>query len=109
MNCPDCGHELAIGDWPFRCWGVGDHDVRFQHSTAGIHESEKCHVLHNPRTGEIRVPGRADRPIHPKYAAAGFEKVEMHPRDVERRTGRVSEVLNYDKNSARADRDVGST
>ena len=108
MYCPDCLHAILIGEWPWPCHGTADHSLsRPLH--ANVHSSERCYVLENPKTKEIRVPGRADRPIHPKYTAAGFVKREMHPREVERRTGMVSEVMNYDRNSARADRDTGGT
>lgn len=71
---------------------------------AGIHESERAIVFRNPQTGEVRIPGRADRPMHPKYAAAGFVREELpHLSDVrklEKEKGLVHEATNYDNSSA---------
>lgn len=55
--------------------------------------------MHNPATGETRIPGRADRPIHPKYAAAGFryEKVDTHQqlRKLEKEKGVAHEASHF--------------
>lgn len=110
MHCPDCAVELLIGMWPFRCRGTGDHALT-SHNPPNIHPSDRVVYFENAK-GEIRIPGRADRPIHPKYTAAGFIRREAQTiqdvKRLEKRTGKISEVLNYDRNSARADRDVGS-
>ena len=109
MTCPDCQQSIEIGDWPFPCKGRG-HTVNFR--DAGIHVSEKVVVLENKHTGEIRIPGRGDRPVHPKYAAQGYERRVVDTisglREVERKTGTRADVLNYDKNSARSERDAGA-
>ena len=106
MKCPDCGNVLQIGDWPFPCKGRG-HEMHFH--DAQMHPSEKLVVLENKYTGEIRIPGRADRPVHPKYAAEGYERKVVDTisgvKEVERKTGLRSERLHYDLNSARAERD----
>jgi hypothetical protein len=67
---------------------------------ASIHASERVVINYNPATGEVRIPGRADRPIHPKYAAEGYERRELpHLSDVrklEKEKGLVHEASNYD-------------
>ena len=94
--------------WPLPCGGNG-HQI--QSRNAQVHSSEKLVVLEGPK-GEIRIPGRGDRPIHPKYEAAGFRRKVIDTmsgvREVEKKTGLISEALNYDKNSARAERDCGA-
>jgi hypothetical protein len=108
-RCPDCGIVTEIGDWPFPCRGQG-HKMR--HSDAQIHSSEKMVVWERDGTGEIRIPGRGDRPVSPKYAAEGYRRKVIDTiagvREVERKTGKISERLNYDQNSARAERDCGA-
>lgn len=67
-------------------------------------------VIRNPRTGEERIPGRADRPIHPNYIAAGFtERVELTHGDIKRmeKQGLIHEASNYDSNGTET-RDTGS-
>ena len=109
MTCPDCGKEYAIGDWPLPCKGAG-HEMQFH--DAQIHASQKVVVYENQHNGDIRIPGRTDRPMHPKYEAAGYRRKTIDSiggvREVERKTGLQSEILNYDANSARADRDSGA-
>ena len=100
MNrCPDCVEEYRIGRWPLPCKGKG-HEM-----AAGgdphIHPSERVVVIRNPATGETRIPGRADRPIHEKYKRAGFtERVELEThsevRKMEREKGLVHERSWYD-------------
>lgn len=109
MICPSCGRDPEIGEWPFDCRGRG-HTMHKQ--DAQIHTSEKVVFFENPRTGEVRIPGRGDRPMNPKLAACGFERRTADTvgavRRLEKRTGKISEVLNYDKNSVQAERDTGS-
>src|SRR5262245_58449697 len=108
MICPDCGKHYDIGDWPFPCVGLGHAPGSFWNGDAQIHSSEKVVVYE--RNGQIRIPGRADRPMHPKYKAEGWERKELNTvseiRRVERLTGTIHEQSNYDKNSAAADRDT---
>jgi len=105
--CEDCGKSYGIGQWP-HC----PHD-RVGSSDAQIHTSEKVTVYENPTTGEVRIPGRADRPIHPKYLAAGFtnrKTIDTHSqlRQLEKKTGTIHEESNYTRNSVTAERDTGS-
>lgn len=101
MICPRCNANIEIGQWPF-C----------PHSQANnlpaIH-TERAIVWHNPSTGEYRIPGRADRPINPKYKAAGFtERMEITSMSAfEKRTGLIHEASNYN-NSGRVERDTGA-
>lgn len=109
MICPDCKRLLGIGDWPFPCRGRG-HDTKPR--DASIHARERVQLLVNPQTGETRVEGRVDRPIHAKYQAAGFtERRELttlaEVRRYEKERGMVHEASNYD-NSGRQERDTGS-
>lgn len=109
--CPDCGLEPEIGSWPWRCKGRG-HRIG-PAANPNIHASERVVILENPQTGEVRIPGRGDRPIHAKYAACGFVRKEIETiqgvKQLERRTGKIAEVLHYDRGSATAERDTGST
>lgn len=110
MSCPDCAAEIEIGMWPLPCHGRGH---QLHSKDAQIHQSEKIVVWENPANGELRIPGRGDRPMPPGYAREGYVRKTIDTiagvREVERKTGKISEVLNYDKNSARADRDCGSS
>lgn len=111
-HCPDCGKYIDIGDWPFACAGLGHAPGSFWAGDAQLHCSEKV-VIHEGPRGEIRIPGRGDRPLHPKLAAAGYIRRELNSiaeiRQVEKRTGLIHERSSYDLNSAAADRDTGSS
>jgi hypothetical protein len=108
MNCPDCGVYIGIGMWPYACAGLGHELGSFWSGDTQIHSSEKVVVYE--RDGQIRIPGRADRPMHPKYKAEGWERRELNTmadiRRVEKLTGTIHERSQYDKNSAAADRDT---
>jgi hypothetical protein len=113
-GCPDCGERYRIGIWNFRCQGTGDHKLG-PHYTGdhNIHPSERVVMWRNPQTGETRIPGRADRDIHPKYKAAGFTErvaLETHQevRKLEKEKGLVHESSHYDSNSSKAAKDTGS-
>lgn len=88
---------VSIGDWPFCPHGIPG---PFFTGDSQIHTSEKVTVMHNPQTGETRIPGRGDRPIHPKYAAAGFEyrKLDTHQqvRKLESEKGIIHESSSFD-------------
>ena len=104
--CGTCGLELFVGSWPF-C----PHDP-VRPRAASVHASERAQILVNPQTGETRIEGRTDRPIHPKYRAAGFtERRDLSSladvRAFEKKTGYIHEQTNYD-NSGRQERDTGS-
>lgn len=60
----------AAGDNCSKCGSDRHNQGRSAPGTIGPAECAK--ILTNPRTGETRVEGRTDRPIHPKYRAAGF-------------------------------------
>lgn len=105
--CEDCGKSYAIGQYPYCPHG------RVSPADAQIHTSEKVTVWENPNTGEVRIPGRADQPIHDKYQAAGFtnrKTIDTHSqlRDLERKTGTIHENSHYSKNSVTAERDTGA-
>jgi hypothetical protein len=108
--CPDCGKHYEVGDWPYPCAGLGHELGSFWIGDAAIHSSEKVVVYE--RDGQIRIPGRGDRPMHPKYAAEGWERKVLDSiadvRRVEKQTGLIHEQSNYDRNSAAADRDTNS-
>lgn len=112
MTCPDCGHTPGIGEWPLRCKGSADGHAlgRFWKQDASIHQSEKVVVFRNAQ-GEVRIPGRADRPMPEKYAAAGFVREELSSvaeiRKVEKQKGLIHESSNYDSGSAAPERDTG--
>ena len=106
--CPDCKQPYVIGKWPFPCGGKG-HEIAPR--DAQIHASEKVKYYEAP-DGTISIPGRADRPMHPKMAAAGYQEriCDTHSqiRQLENRSGKLHEISHYDKNSAKADRDMGA-
>ena len=112
--CPDCGTTLQIGMWCFPCRGSGDHALgTFWKGDHAIHPSERVTLIRNPSTGETRIPGRADRPIHPKYLAAGFtERVQLEQhsevRALEREKGLLHESSHFDSGSVTAERDTNS-
>ena len=98
-QCPDCGQILEIGDWPFPCKGRGHILGSFYRSDAQIHSSEKVVVYENPATGDMRVPGRGDRPIHPKLAAAGYVRKTLDTisdvHALEKKNGLIHEPGNF--------------
>ncbi len=109
-KCLDCGNWYDIGDWPFCPHGKTG---AFFSGDAQIHSSEKVSVLHNPSTGETRIPGRADRAIHPKYKAAGFTEyktIDTHTqlRSFEKQKGIIHEGSHFDSGSGRAERETGA-
>jgi hypothetical protein len=110
--CPDCGKHFEIGDWPYPCAGLGHELGSFWHGDSAIHTSEAVTVFTNPETGDIKIPGRGDRPIHPKLAAAGYRRETINTaagiRDLEKKKNLVHEASNYN-NSGAAERDTGST
>ncbi len=106
--CPECGVAITVGSWPF-C----PHSEVGVARDAQIHTSEKVTVWENPSTGEVRIPGRADRPIHQKYQDAGFTRrktIDTHSqlRDLEKKTGTMHEMREYNRNSVLAEKDTGS-
>lgn len=111
--CPDCGAHIDIGDWPFACAGMG-HSLKgtYWSGDAQIHASEKIVVYRGPG-GDVKIPGRADRPMHPKLAAAGYTRETLDtPADVrriEKETNTIHEASNYDAHSALADKDTGAS
>lgn len=113
-SCPNCGTEYRIGIWNFPCKIKGDHALgRFYRGDHNIHTSERVKLLYNPSTGETRIPGRADGPIHPKYQAAGFTQykdLETHQeiRSLEKEKGLIHESSNYTDNSSLATRDTNA-
>ncbi len=111
--CTDCGCHIELGDWPLPCAGLG-HSLKgtYWAGDAAIHTSERV-VVHEGPNGEIRIPGRGDRPIHPKLAAEGYVRRELNTaseiREVEKKTGLIHERSSYHANSAQADKDTGSS
>ena len=114
-ECPNCGIMYRIGIWCFPCDGSGDHALGpFYKGDHAIHPSERVTLFRNPNTGETRIPGRADRDIHPKYRAAGFTErvtLEQHSdiRKLEKEKGILHESSNYSTHdSVQAAKDTGS-
>ena len=114
-NCPDCGAKYRVGIWNFPCNGSGDHKLgKFWTGDHNIHTSERVKLLYNPTTGETRIPGRADRDIHPKYVAEGFTQykdLETHQeiRQLEKEKGIIHESSSYDSpHSSQATKDTGA-
>ncbi len=101
--CSSCHTFYEIGDWPFCPHGpIHRHDAQY-------HSSQKTVYFEGPN-GEIRIPGRADRPMHPKYVAEGYQTrtVDSNMAQFERKTGMIHEASHYDSGSGRAERDTGS-
>lgn len=113
-RCPDCRIEYVPGIWCFPCGGTGDHVLgAFFRGDHNIHPSERVVLFRNPQTGETRIPGRADRDIHPKYRAAGFTErvaLETHGeiRKLEKEKGLIHESSHYVGNSSQATKDTGA-
>lgn len=112
MICPDCGIDPLIGEWPLRCHNRGHKLGPFYTGDSSIHTSERVTIYENAQTGDIKVPGRGDRPIHPKLAAAGYvaRQIETHSgiRQLEKRNGLIHEASNYDSGSTTAEHDTNS-
>ncbi len=110
--CPDCGRHFSVGDWPFACAGLGHEPGSFWTGDAQIHASEKVVVNRNVHTGQVSIPGRADRPLHPRMAAAGYvrETLDTHTdvKRIEKETGTMHEAGSYLPHSSQALKDTGS-
>lgn len=108
--CPDCGKHFDIGDWPFPCAGLGHEPGSFWLGDSNIHTSEKVTVFE--RGGEVRIPGRGDRPMHPKLVAEGWERRTLDNatqiRALERKKNLIHEQSNYNQHSTQAEKDTGS-
>lgn len=104
--CAQCGFLVGVGDWP-HCphGGLYGRD-------ASIHATERVVVYENTQTGEVRVPGRGDRPMHPKLVKAGYERREYtnlaEIRRLEKRKGYVHEATNYNRGSGMFEKDTGA-
>jgi hypothetical protein len=104
MICPDCNQPRTPRDWPFCPHGEPG---PFWRGDSSIHASESITVYRHNQTGKVSIPGRADRPMHPKLAAAGYvpERINSFSglRQLEKSQGLVHEKSNY--NNGSADRD----
>lgn len=113
MICTDCGIHIEIGMWPLACAGMGHELGSFWQGDSNLHTSEKVVVYEHSKTGDLRIPGRGDRPIHPKLAAAGYERKVLDTvgqvREVEKKKNLIHERSNYNQNSTLAERDTGSS
>lgn len=112
-KCPDCDKHYDVGDWPFPCGGLGHAPGPFYTGDAQLSDADKVVIYENPTTGTYHVPGRADRPINPKYEAAGYVvRRELSTvsdiKRFEKEKNLISEAVHYDRNSARAERDTNS-
>lgn len=113
LTCPDCNRELKIGDWPYPCKGTASHHLTPR--DAQLHPSAKLMVYEDPRTGKLTVPSSTDRSmeINKRYESWGMVPKTVDTvagiKEVEKRTGLISNALNYDTNSAREDRDLGAS
>jgi hypothetical protein len=108
--CNSCGRDVAVGEWPFCPHGAPG---SYWTGDAQIHSSEKVTILENRYTGETRIPGRADRPVHPKLAAEGYQyrtlDSHMDIRRLEKEKGLIHEAGNYsNENSSKLMKDTGS-
>lgn len=110
--CPDCGKHYDIGDWPFPCAGLGHQPGSYWIGDAQIHTSEKVVVYENKYTGDVKIPGRGDRPVHPKLAAEGYVRQTLDTmadiRRVEKKTKTIHEAGSYTSNSSQELKDTGS-
>lgn len=110
--CPDCGKHIEIGDWPYGCAGMGHAPGPFYTGDAQLHDSDKVVIDYNPRTNVTHIPGRADKPMHPKKAADGFIRKTLDTisdiKRFEKSSGKISEAVHYYKNSHRAEKDTNS-
>ncbi len=68
-----------------------------------VHPKERAIVWYDPRTREVRYPGRNDVQMPERYRSAGFEKREFpHLHDLQRfekEQNVISEVVHYDRGS----------
>ena len=100
--CPTCGELLTVGSWPF-CrskTNPGGHEAPARHD-AVPHISDATVLWENPRTGDVRWPGRNDRPVPHYYAREGFVRKEYRTthdlKRIEKQHHVVSEALNYNR------------
>lgn len=105
--CMECGSLYSFGSSPYCPHGA------FNQSSpnSNVHSSERIAIYEDGK-GNISIPGRADRPIHPKMAAAGYVRRELStPAErtwLEKKKGLVQEVGNYSDSSSSAERDTHS-
>ncbi len=101
-----CGRLYSFGADPWCPHGS------FNQSSpnSNVHASERITYFED-QNGKISIPGRNDRPTHPKMAAAGYVRKEaISPAEktaLEKRTGLIHEASNYN-NSGQAERDTSS-
>lgn len=116
LTCPRCTNGtnvlVGVGDSGVICCRVCSEELKqvkvFGKAPAfslGASEKERTVVWENPKTGQIRYPGRNDAPLPKRYAQQGFERKELPTlRSIEHfeKAHRVrSEVAWYDKGSGR--------
>lgn len=99
--CEKCGQIYRIGDWPFCNPNGGPHGKPYGGtSVQALHKSERPVIYRNPRTGEVRIPPRADMPMNPRYVNQGYQRVELETmqsiRNFEKDTGRTHEISSFD-------------
>jgi hypothetical protein len=101
-----CGRLYTFGHLPFCPHG----EFNQSSPNSNVHASERI-AIYEDAQGHISIPGRADQPIHPKMAAAGYVRRELTtPAEVawlEQKKGLVHESGNYN-NSGQAERDTRS-
>ena len=119
FDCPSCGPvDLQVGDWPFDCKGFGHLDSRYIATPPTIHNSERTVVYRHPQHHSMPTeypdirPGRANMPMHSNYSERGYQRMELdtHVKAAayEKEQGVRIERRHYDKNSARAERDMSA-
>lgn len=104
--CMTCGRLYTFGDYYLCPHG----EFRQSSPNSNVHSRERI-AYYEDSQGHISIPGRNDRPINPKMAAAGYIRREaVSPAEktaLEKRTGLIHEASNYN-NSGLAERDTGS-
>lgn len=112
MTC-DCGNELStrtafLSNGELLCGSCrrpAGRGVVLQARPASVHEKERTVVFEHPLTGEVRYPGRNDRPMPALYAQQGFERREFTSlRELDsfsKRKGMINEAAHFDRGSGR--------
>jgi hypothetical protein len=103
--CPQCGRTYSTGEWPYCPHGEA------RKENARIHPSEQVTYYENS-SGEVVIPGRADQPIHPKYARDGYvvkrARTISEVKNLERKSGTIMVSRHYDNGSTTFEKATGT-
>ena len=95
--CPECGHEIQIGDWPF-CDGSRHGSVYPEYAQS----FEPLVVDRDPATGQISYPGSSKDPVPAGYVRERLSTIDQVDRFCRARS---DEETSKRRDQIRAERD----